>query len=403
MKQSVWSGVSRFAVLSLAFAGAVSSLDGAGFFIPNQSTEATGRGNAWVATADSAAAVHYNPAGLVQLDHRSVEAGVYTIRLGNEVEMGGETYKADKKWQPVPHLYYAHRVNKDFVLGFGLNSPFGLGTDWGGDTPFRQVTTKTELTYIRGTAVAAWRINDCWSIGGGFSVNYADATFEQGLAPFVPEWAPQKDKLSFKGDDVSYSWILSLLYQPHAQHSFGAVYRSKSEFDLDGTVKSTPGYPAPNGDAELDFLTPASAAIGYAYTPIPKLTIEANVEWVDWDNFNTFTLQTPVGDQYVPFEWESAFVYEIGLTYRINGQYELSAGYDYNEGAQPDHYYNPSVSDADRHWFNAGITSRCEKFTWHLAYQLGVSDHTVSDSQIGTDGDYDARHHAVMFSGRFDF
>ena len=92
---------------------------GAGFFLPNQSTEATARGNAWVATADSAAAVHYNPAGLVQMSQRSAEAGVYTIHLGNEVNIGGTNYDAEGKWQPVPHLYYAHPINEDLVLGFG--------------------------------------------------------------------------------------------------------------------------------------------------------------------------------------------------------------------------------------------------------------------------------------------
>jgi long-chain fatty acid transport protein len=398
------AGISRGILPYLLVSATVATADGAGFLIPNQSTEATARGNAWVATADSAAAVHYNPAGLVQLGGQSAEIGVYTIHLGNKVRINGTRYEADREWQAVPHLYYSHAVNEDLVLGFGLNSPFGLGTDWGGDTPFRQLTTNTELTYIRGSAVAAYRVNECWSIGGGLSLNYADATFDRGLAPYNPTSpVPQKDKLRFEGDDLDFSWIISLLYRPHEQHSFGAVFRSKSEFDLDGNVKSTPGYPAPNGDAKLDFLTPASAAVGYAYTPMPKLTIEANVEWVDWDNVNTLTLKTPAGNLPVPFEWESTFIYEIGLTYRINEHYEASIGYDYNEGAQPDLYYNPGVADADRHWFNVGISRRADAFNWQFAYQLGLSDHKVDGSVVGTNGKYDAEHHALMFSGRFDF
>lgn len=52
---------------------------GAGYYLPKQDAFATARGNAFVATADSAAAVHYNPAGLVQRDH--VLAGPVAVDL----------------------------------------------------------------------------------------------------------------------------------------------------------------------------------------------------------------------------------------------------------------------------------------------------------------------------------
>ena len=55
--------------LPLALIGLIpNSLIAAGYYLPNQDAFATARGNAFVATADSAAAVHYNPAGMTQLD-----------------------------------------------------------------------------------------------------------------------------------------------------------------------------------------------------------------------------------------------------------------------------------------------------------------------------------------------
>lgn len=395
LRQSTYSALLLF--------GATSVASGAGFFLPNQSTEATARGNAWVATANSAAAVHYNPAGLVQMQTRSVEAGVYTIHLGNKVDIGGTTYEADGKWQPVPHIYYAQPINDDLTFGFGLNSPFGLGTEWGHNTPFRHVTTNAELMYIRASAVVGYRVNDCFSVGGGVSINYAEAILEQGLTGFDP-MVPATNRVRFKGDDLAPSWIVGFLWQPYEKHSFGAVYRSMADFDLDGTLSGSGGVGLPLGSADLGIITPASAAIGYAYKPTEKLTIEVNVEWIDWDNLNSITISTPLGDLPTQrFDWESSFVYEVGFTYEINDRYEVSMGYDYNEGASPDAYYNPAVADADRHWLNAGVTCKGDGFTWQAAYQYGFSDNNVTGSLIGTNGNYDAEHHAIMLSGRFDF
>lgn len=389
-------------IATLALGGAAPAF-AAGFFLPNQSTEATARGNAWVATADSAAAVHYNPAGLVQLSQRSVEAGLYTITLGNEVKIDGTKYEADDRWHPVPHIYYAQPINEDLVLGFGLNSPFGLGTDWGQSTPFRQITTNAEIMYIRASVVAGYRVNECFSVGAGVSLNFAEATLEQGLLPY-DSGAPTRERAEFEGDDLAESWIVSALWQPYERHSFGVVYRSKAEFGLDGKLRGTDGLPLPFGSADLDIDTPASAAIGYAFKATDRLTIEANVEWIDWDSLDTLTIETPLGNLPTqPFHWDSTFVYEIGFSYQVNDQYEISMGYDYNEGASSDEFYNPAVADGDRHWINAGVNYTGEEMTWQFAYQYGFSDTEVTGSVIGTNGDYEADHHALMFSGRFDF
>ena len=380
--------LSRAILPATVFVLSAPQLWSAGFFIPNQSVDASARGNAWVASADHAAAVHYNPAGLSQLTGPSLEAGVYTIHLGNEATIGGTTYEAEGKWQPVPHIYYARPINEDFSFGVGLNSPFGLGTNWDTTTPFAAVATESMLRYLRASAVVSYQINECLSIGGGLSLNYADGTLEQ--FPGFP--------VKFEGDGFSATWIAGVHYQPHEQHSFGAVYRSDADFDLKGTFAS----PLGTAPAFLDFYTPATAAVGYAFRPTQKLTIEANVEWVGWDELTALANNfNPAGP--IPFFWQDTFIYEIGFSYRLDNGLTLNAGYDYNESAQPDAFYNPAVADADRHWLNIGVTGEREDWSWSLAYQYGFSERTVTGSGIGTDGTYDAEHHAVMGGVRFQF
>ncbi len=372
---------------------------GAGYYLPNQDAFATARGNAFVATADSAAAVHYNPAGLTQLEGPQAQLGVYAIVLGNETDAGGGTTEAKEELQAAPHFYYAQPYNERISFGFGLNSPFGLGTEWGRDTPFSPVVTEARLLYASATPAVAYKVNDEWSIGASVSLNYADILLEQGIG--VPG-----SYLRFTGNDIGFSGALSVRWQPCEQHAFGLIYATKSTFDMDGETKSS--HLPDDSSAELEFMTPARIAGGYSYRPAPGWNIEANVEWLDWDALDSLTLRSGSvgGSTEVPFEWESSFIYELGVSYTTPDGYIFAAGYDLNMNSQPDENFTPGVSDADRHWFNLGFGRKCESFAWMLAYQMGYSNRTVSDAEglnSLANGRYESRHHALIFSWQQEF
>src|SRR5437899_12652878 len=72
--------IRSFATSALAAALGMSSITSAlalGFRDPDQDAAATGQGEAFVAQADDAAAVYYNPAGLTQLKGTTVALGAY--------------------------------------------------------------------------------------------------------------------------------------------------------------------------------------------------------------------------------------------------------------------------------------------------------------------------------------
>jgi long-chain fatty acid transport protein len=123
---------------------------GNGFYVPVQAPEATGRGNAWLATADTASAVYYNAAGLTQLGSSDLVVGAYSVRLGIDAETASGDYENDASWTTLPQIYGAIPINDRLVAGFGINTPFGLASDWGSNTPFRQLAIETELTYVTG-------------------------------------------------------------------------------------------------------------------------------------------------------------------------------------------------------------------------------------------------------------
>ena len=366
----------------------------AGYYLPNQDAFATARGNAFVATADSAAAVFYNPAGLTQIKEPEAQVGFYSILLGNQAEVQGTTTDAKSELQVAPHLYYAQPYNDRLSFGFGVNSPFGLGTEWGRNNNFSSVVSEARLLFISATSAAAYQVTDTLSLGGSFSLNYADLTLEKGLGT-------PGSYLKFNGDDTGFSGAVSARWQPCEQHAFGLIYSSKSTYDLEGKTESN-GLPN-DRSSQLDFMTPARIAAGYSYRPVPGWNIEANVEWLDWDSLNTLTLESSSvgGSTSVPFNWQSSFIYEVGASYTTVGGYILSAGYDFNANSQPDADFTPGVSDADRHWLNLGVGHKYERYAWNLAYQFGHSNRTVdgaNTTNLLANGNYESRHHALIFS-----
>jgi long-chain fatty acid transport protein len=371
---------------------------GAGYYLPNQDAAATAKGNAFVATADTAAAVHYNAAGLTQLEGIETQMGIYTIQLGTEAKIPGRgRYRNKAEWQTVPSLFAGGPLNDRFAWGVGLYSPFGMGNEWGFGTPFQTVVAETYLLQSTFTGALAYQINNCLSVGGSVSLNYEDLETVQALAPI-----PKVNFLRFKGDGFSVAAALSMLWQPGDRHSFGLSWSTETSTTLDGRIDSTVG--AMNGKGKFDFMTPMRAAVGYSYRPSPGWNIEANVEWLDWDSLNTLSLRGPtVGTIPAVFNWQGTFIYEIGASYVTEDGWVFAAGYDYNENAQPDATYSPGVADADIQYFNVGMGRQMENWSWFLGYQFGYANRVVNGSVVGTNGKYESRHHAVSASVRYRF
>lgn len=380
-----------------------------GFHLAGQAPEAVGKGNAFVATANTAAAVYYNAAGLAQLDAAEVQAGFYSIDLDVTAELAlGGSEKLKTGVVTTPQIYAAMPVAENFVMGFGLNTPFGLSGDWGIGNSFRQVTTSAELEYVTLWIVGGYKVSETFFVGGGVGFHSADVDLRRGLAP-----SPSTDEFSFEGDDYAVSWTLSALWQPSEKHSFGIVYRSKTEFDLEG--RTTSSLHSASASSSVDgFVTPETLAVGYSYRPNACWNIEANIEWVGWSDFGTLTLSSSfpaplaaLNTVPIVYNWEDSYIYSIGAERDLGGGWKARFGYNFIESAQPDANFDPVVADADRHWITLGIGHRGESWSWDAAYQYAFSDRTVSGAVGPTgplvNGEYKSRFHSLSISARYEF
>ncbi|MDQ3624519.1 MAG: outer membrane protein transport protein [Verrucomicrobiota bacterium] len=390
-----------------------SSIYALGIRIADQSAAATARGNAFSATADDPSAIYYNPAGITQLDGTHALLGAYTISLEARVNPPGPASNFDSKYeiQPVPHAYFTWKAETGpIALGLGLYSPYGFGLEYPDDTPFRTLAKKGRIQYLTVNPVFAWKITDSLSIGAGPTINYSRIKLAQGVIN-------PGDEFLFEGEGVGYGFNVGVLWQPHQMHSFGLTYRSATRVTYSGHTRlripaftvPTPFGPFPvartetEEDADFVFNFPQNIVFGYSFRPTPDWNLEFNLDWTDWDSLNTLRIKQQSARIATPFNWESSFFYEFGLTRKLPRGFHVSAGYIYSENSVPNESFNPLVPDSNRHIFSIGVGQKLARVNWDIAYQYAYGPLRTIENGTLANGVYRFESHALNLSVGFTF
>jgi len=372
---------------TLAFSGFLLALScapasGLGIAILNQDPTAYSRGNAFTATADNPSAIFYNPAGITQLPGGNVQFGLYGVTFDSNVKpVGGGNFDTPNKLQSVPQFYATYVIPETrFSLGVGVYSPFGLGTEYPDNTPFRSLATYAKLIYITFNPVVAYKVTNTFSVAAGPTINYANADFRRGI--LVPG-----DEFRFGGDGYACGFALGAMWQPAQQHSFGLTYRSATKMDLYGNVDITSQtqflFPSSRerATAHIDF--PQQIIGGYSFRPTPQWNLEADVNWTDWSQDRNLTVREASGTNVLDmFGWHSEFTVSTGATYSFHNGLALSGGFFFCPGATPDANYTPSVPDTNLYCFTAGAEYHFNQH-WRASLAYGFAygqNHTVVNS-----------------------
>ena len=118
-----------------------------GFALEHQSVSNMGYAFAGgAASAEDASTIFWNPAGMTRLSGRQAVLGMNAIYGSARFTNQGTTSPAGPAFpitggdggNPVglnwvPNLYYATDLGRDFKAGIGINSPFGLKTEYPSD------------------------------------------------------------------------------------------------------------------------------------------------------------------------------------------------------------------------------------------------------------------------------
>jgi long-chain fatty acid transport protein len=378
----------RLAVVLIAVAAlAGGHMLAAGFAINEQGTRAMAQAMAFVARADDASAVFYNPAGITQLEGTQFYFGGTAIAQTStwSDDLGTLSIESDDRWEIPPHMYVTHQFNDDWYFGFGFYVPYGLSKKWPAEFPGKYSSRNVRLQAFNINPNIAYKINDVFSVAVGVDLMYATAVLERDLylAQIIP--GVSDGYFSADVDGTGFGLNAALLAKVNEKLSFGFNYRSQVKVDFDGDLTNTiPSTGNPVYDGMLEALfpdQPVSTSItmpdviqaGFAVKLRDKYTTEFDFQWTNWSTYDElpFIFSQPTQalvSRNIPKLWKDGYALRWGNEYNYSESLDFRAGAYYDWNPVPDATLDPMLPDSNRFSFQAGFGWHNDKITIDVAY-----------------------------------
>src|SRR6266849_1077191 len=379
-----------------------------------QGATAAGQGNAFVAQADDASAIHYNPAGLSQVNGVQVLTG--TTLLGGSIKYKSPTgidtrgdFGGSIAFPPPSHTYLSANLRalgwdrrSNVTIGLGLNSPFGLNTRYPVDGPFNTAVTSAALPLIDITPTIASTFNDKLAIGVNADI-YTFASFlGQGHAEQrqVGTGALAGASLEFNGKGTGAGATVSLLYTPLRNGdgkplaSIGLVYRTQAVVPLSGSFLVSGAKVA---DASANLVLPQMYTGAIAIWPVRtserEWKLELDVEYVEWKSMRDLDVHLSSGGVISqPQQWKTVPVVAIGTEYKwLNPDWlphwdvAVRSGYTRTENPVPDTTFNPGIISLSSNTLSIGAGFLCKGQGQFLGLMSCGGASSLSPKAIGLD------------------
>ncbi len=442
-------------VTAAVFALAAGHAYGSAFALQEES--ASGLGNAFAAgaaAAEDASSMSVNPATLSKVGSNQVVAGVSLITPSIKFRDNGSAAAAFQPLGntggdagssvPVPNLYLAVPINRDWVFGLGINVPFGLVTEYNDSWLGRYQGIKSEVKTINVNPALSWKVNDQLALGAGVNWQRVDANFSsavnysgamaqaaqtaagQGLIPpaLVPSIVGATTGLDSKstvdGSDSAWGWNIGVLWDLNPMTRVGASYRSPIRYKVVGTVgfnNPAPNVPPPlapvvgllaqqinslalfNGGVTADVKLPGSANLSIFQTFNDRWDWMADAQWTGWSTFKNLTFVRTTGSvlQSTPENFDDTWRFSVGATYKYTDQWKFRGGVAFDQSPVNTSDRTVRVPDSDRYWLAGGAQY---KFSPQLRFDLGLAYITAKKADVNQNEGSTAQNGLV--SGHYD-
>jgi len=360
---------------------------------------ATGQAGAFVARADDPAAVGYNPAAIARSSGVGLLAGLDFEAPTDRWSSATGAAKAEHQIQFPPALYLTwRRPEARLALGLGLDSPLWQLVDWQTfDFPGRYVARRGDQRLLELHPVAAWRLTEGWSVGGGLRWVRGSLGFGDARVATAPGAA---DPLEYEVDRLAEAtadglgWDLGAHYES-SRWGFGAVWKSAVEIegsgDLNYLIRDPGALPADvlaaesarlaPGSSRLSEELPARLAAGVWWAAGERLKLELDAELARWSAADAPVATDEPGKLGPGFEIgrragrDDTVSVRAGAEIVLSPAWSLGAGVAYEPSPVTASAIDPGAPRGDAWVYAAGAGWAVG---W-LRFDLGWSYHDFSD------------------------
>jgi long-chain fatty acid transport protein len=356
------------------------------------------------AAADDLATIYNNPAAMVFLKGVQAEAAGNIIMPSSQVTIDraatafgqpntGGNPRDIGQTRLIPALYSLVSATDNLKFGLAVTVPFALITSYDAGWAGRYQALYSEIRSLNINPNFGYRVNDWFSLGGGFAVQKIKAKLTNavdfgvvepsvlaaaGLIPAglaTPLAAAQAQKFDGRADLQGTGWgtgfNLGTLFEPWEGGRIALTYRSKIVHKVDGRAN----FAVPtqfqalfqaanifqNTGAHADLDTPAISTLGLYQEFGSRWTALAQVQVTQWSTFKQFRVDFDNANQpasVTPENYQDSVFASIGGVYKAYRQLWFRAGVAYDQTPVTDQFRNFRVPDADRYWISTGINYR---------------------------------------------
>jgi long-chain fatty acid transport protein len=400
--------------------------EAAGLYFSERGVRPLARGGAFVAGADDLGAIWYNPAGIydagtqVLFDASWLNfTADYTRRAllqqvdpntGQVVGEFEQTYprvRGESPIVPIPTLAGSFKVAPDWVIAFGLESPYSAITSYPEEFEGQPSPSRYSLITLEGSALAiaggwvAWAPSDEWRFGLGLQVlvgRFAATTMFTACVPdrfFCAPEQPEWDSLTQLdvGPIVAPSGNIGAQWLPHPQWRVGVAFQAPTVIRAPGKIRvrlpSTAVFERAEidgQDASIAFELPPSLRWGVQWEPVEELAVEVDGSWEGWSihdeisvdpegvairNLPGFPNPTYVPTQNIPRNFRDS------LSFRMGGEYgvpidsvvlRFRGGLSYESSAIPPAYLSVLTVDVNKLTTSLGLGIEVDNWRFDMTY-----------------------------------
>ncbi len=296
----------------------------------------------WATSANDASTAYANPAGLVKLNHQQLMIGALGIQ-GNTRFTGTsipsappappEKGSASSRIGAVfPVFYYAVPLSDKAAFGFGVNTPFALGTIYPKDSIVRYISTRSKVVVINISPSLGVQLTDRVSAGLGLDAARLAFTLNSMVESPIPfPDSESQNNLSGWG----YGWHGGILFQATPCSRIGLSFNSRMMFHTTGESKIYA--PLPLGNARTTnqrtyAALPARAQLTLQHDINQQWTIMGTFFYTNWSTLEKITMRhviIPGGNtiaEVISLNFHNTFDYSVGTSYKINEKWLLRTG-----------------------------------------------------------------------------
>ena len=414
MKQMAGVRNRMLIVGALVLASSIPPAFANGFHNPPPGAEALALDGGKSVLVEDVTGLAANPALLSGLDHPEAAASITLIDAETSFTSAtGVKSTTRSNLKTLPNLFAAVPVRDNLVFGLGVTTPYGQSVEW---SPGSGLPYFTELRLVDISPALSVRLLNRIAAGVALDIYVSDFTSKQSIPwstilgnPLLPYGSA-----SLEGDGNAVGATAGMVLDITGAQRVSLVYRSSFRMEYEGDVTLS-GTPAPVAAAipaksyfETEIEFPTIAVAGYALDLTDRLTVAAEVEWIEFSRFESLPVDVgglqPFGifPSALPQQWEDIWTYGAAARLKCTDELELRCSYRFLESPIPESTQAPSLPDADKHVIGIGAGWNSGRIGLSAGYAYTIFEDreiTIADNPVFP-GKYDLSSHIVSASLR---